>query len=64
MMLAARAARATRIHEIGEELMAWWNIGKRNPGEMAVNGGDTATGYEFLIERDGRTFTVAVSLKE
>jgi hypothetical protein len=38
-----------------------WNAGRTDPAQMAVMGHDTATGYEFCIERDGVTYTVTVA---
>lgn len=53
--------RAAVMAEIGTELMNAFNHGKTDPSDMAMLGHDTATGFEFCIERNGATYTVSVS---
>lgn len=58
---AADKAQAGLLAEIGVELMNGFNRGKTNPWDMAKLGHDTATGFEFCIERRGVTVTVTVT---
>ena len=56
----AEAARAVRTAAVGVDLMNAYNHGKTDPGQMAVLGHDTMTGFEFCVERDGVTYIVEV----
>lgn len=49
---ARRADEAKRasLEQVGVDLMNAYNQGRTNPAWMAVNGHDTTTGYEFLID--------------
>jgi len=44
------------IAGIGAELMTAFNRGKTDPAQMAMLGHDTATGFEFVIERNGEVY--------
>lgn len=57
----AQEARRGAIAAIGAELMNRWNAGRADPSQLAVTGHDTATGFGFCLERDGVTYTVAVT---
>jgi len=56
----AQAARQASTASVGVDLMNAYNRGRTDPGEMAVLGHETMTGYEFCVERDGVTYIVEV----
>lgn len=56
--------RRARIAEVAKDVMGGYNHNLTNPSVMAVNGHDTEKGYEFFIERDGRTFRFTAELEE
>lgn len=45
---------------IGRDLMNGYNRGRTDPSGMAVLGHDTTFGYEFALDRDGRTAVVEI----
>jgi hypothetical protein len=58
---AADAASHAVLASIGTDLMNAYNHGKTDPSDMAVMGHDSSRGYEFCIERGGRTAVVSVA---
>lgn len=46
----ADEAKRANLEQVGVDLMNAYNQGRTNPAWMAVNGHDTTTGYEFLID--------------
>lgn len=58
--VAADAASQAVLARIGADLMTAYNWGRTDPSAMAVLGHDTARGWEFCIERGGRTAVVEV----
>ena len=57
----ADSANAHAIAQLGTDLMNAFNHGKTDPSDMAILGHDTATGYEFCVERNGVVFIVSVA---
>lgn len=57
-------ARRARIAEVAKEVMNGYNQSVTDPSVMAVNGHDTELGYEFFVERDGRTIRFTAQLEE
>ena len=57
----ADQARQGRLEQAGVDLMNAYNRGRTDPSHMAVNGHDTAPGYEFFIDSpSGETIRVTV----
>ncbi len=54
--------RAARIAEVAKRVMDRYNTWVDDPSDMAVNGHDTATGYEFFVQKDGRTIRFTAEL--
>lgn len=48
------------LASIGRDLMNGYNQDRTDPSGMAVLGHDTATGYEFALDRGGRTAVVEI----
>lgn len=48
------------LASIGRDLMNGYNRDRTDPSGMAVLGHDTTTGYEFVVEREGRTAVVQI----
>ena len=57
----ANTARAAATADVAKEVMNAYNRTKKNPGDMACLGHDTARGFEFALERDGVVYTFTVS---
>jgi hypothetical protein len=57
----AQSARKATTAAIGAELINAFNQGWTDPSDMAGHGHETSTGFEFHLERDGVTYTIAVS---
>jgi hypothetical protein len=48
------------LASIGRDLMNGYNRVLSDPSGMAVLGHDTTTGYEFVLDREGRTAVVQI----